>query len=93
MNMFQSSELFGAFVAFVVLFIILLIYDHFNNQSGTEDVRRSNRSRRTFRFQLKRILARLLLKMRKNEEIPDNVVDQLQVFSDHDEMVSVFSTN
>lgn len=43
----------------------------------------------TLRFHMKRMLARLLLKLGKRKPMPDDVVDQLQIFSEADEMVII----
>lgn len=44
-------------------------------------------NRHTVRFHLKKVVARLLIKLRKPQHLPDADVDKLQVFSDHDEWV------
>lgn len=93
MNLFHSSELFGGFLVFVSLFIIIVLLDHFYNERKSNDVEKlSSERRHTLRFQLKRIVARLLLKLGKRKKTPTNVVDKLQVFADQDEMVR-FTSN
>lgn len=88
MNTFQSSELFGAFLVFVALFVIIVLLDLFYQQCMSYDVEKPFYGKHhTLRFQVKRMLARLLLKLGKRKPMPDNVVDQLQVFSDADKMV------
>ncbi|XP_031628464.1 uncharacterized protein LOC116344172 [Contarinia nasturtii] len=84
---FQSEELFGAFLVFVVVFIIILLLDLFYRQYYSRDVEKTVYVKHyTVRFHLKKLLARLLLKLNRREATPDNVVDKLQIFSDTDPM-------
>lgn len=90
MNTFQSSELFGAFLVFVAVFIIIVLLDALYHQCISYDAEKPICGKQhTFRFQIKRIFARLLLKLGRRKPIPDGIVDKLQVFSDTDEMVRI----
>lgn len=84
MNIFQSSELFGAFLLFVLIFIVVLFFESFYRQYISYDVNKQH----SLRFHLKKILAQILLKLGKRKKTPDHVVDQLQIFSDEDKMVN-----
>ena len=59
MHTFQSSELFGAFLVFVAVFIIILLLDLCYQNQSIRDA--ENQRHHTFRFQVKKIVARILL--------------------------------
>lgn len=89
MNTFQSSELFGAFLVFVAVFIVILLLDLcYEHWSSHDVVRAVNERHHTFRFKVKKLIARILLKLGKRKAIPNDAVDKLQVFSVEDPMVS-----
>lgn len=89
MNKFiQSSEMFGAFCVFVALFIILVLLDYFYNSWKSHDSEKPTYGHHhSLRFFVKRLIARLLLKLGKRREIPD--IDKVQDFSDADTMVRI----
>lgn len=93
MNTFQSSELFGAFLIFVVVFILLVLldlcYQHWNSRVVENPINERNC---TFRFKVKKVIARILLKLGKRKAICDDRVDRIQVFSDDDPMVRAAQT-
>lgn len=87
---FQSDELFNAFLLFVIVFIIISLVDLFYHQYDSRDVEKSAYARDyTFRFHLKKVLARLLMQLGRRKAIPAHVVDKLQVLSDADPMVRI----
>lgn len=94
MNTFQSSELFGAFLVFVAVFVVILLLDLCYHHWSSHDVERpTNERHRTFRFRVKKLIAGILLKLGKRKAIPVDKVDKLQVFSDKDPMVSTAQVN
>lgn len=54
-----------------------------------------HKQKQTLRFRIKTLIARLLMKLKKHDEIPDHLIDKLMVFNDKDEMVrfSIFTFN
>lgn len=91
MNKFQSSELFGAFLVFVAIFIIIILLEQFYQQCISNDAENLVYGRHhTLRFHFKKMVARMLLKFGQRKETPDDVVDKLQIFSDSDDMVRYF---
>lgn len=88
MNTFQSSELFGAFLVFVAVFILLVLLDLCYQYWNSSDVEKpiSERSH-TLRFRVKKVIARILLKLGRRKAMNADKVDQIQVFSDDDPMV------
>lgn len=96
--MFNSSEFYGVFLAFMVIFITILLIDYFLKQRKLKYAERSKyagrsiyESRPSLRFYFKRLIARMLFTLAKRKDIPDDQVDKLQVFDDRDEMVRLFS--
>lgn len=88
MNTFQSSELFGAFLVFVAVFILLVLIDLFYQHWHSSDVEKPIKERRqTFCFKVKKVIARVLLRLGRRKVVHDDNVDQLQTFSDDDPMV------
>lgn len=90
MNTFNSDELFGAFLIFVAIFLIIVFLDFFYHFCTAHKLPAQHMySRRTtIQFHTKKILARLLLKLGKRKAISIDEVDRMQKFSESDEMVS-----
>lgn len=89
MHTFRSNDLFGAFLVFVALFVIIVLLDLFYKQCKSSNVEVPIYGKHhTFGFYAKRMLARLVLTMGKRKPMPDDLVDKLQTFSDTDEMVN-----
>lgn len=90
MNTFKSTEMFDAFLVFVVIFILIVFLDLLYHQCTTPKTERPIYGQHhSFRFQFKQFIARLLLKLGKHEHMSDIEVDKLRIFSDKDEMVSL----
>lgn len=88
MNTFQSTELFGAFLVFVAVFITIVLLDLWYQQCCSNDTAKPIYGKHhNLRFQVKKIMAYLFLKLGKRKEMPNEKVDQLQVFSEIDKMV------
>lgn len=91
MNLFESSELFGFFLAIVAITITIVLLKQFYNQGWSNKIEGPIYGLHyTLVFRFKRRIARILLKLGKREETPEHVVDKLQIFSDQDEMVHYF---
>lgn len=89
MNTFHSTELFGAFLVFVFIFMLIVLCDlWYRHCTRPVQDRPSYGQHRTIGFHVKQLIARILLKFGKRENIVTNPnVDKLQLFSDADEMV------
>lgn len=86
---FQSAESFCAFLVFVALFIIIVLLDmFFNSNSSHDNAERPIYGRhQSLRFHVKKLMARLLLRLGKRDAISDAKVDKVQVFSPADDKV------
>lgn len=92
MHKFHSDYLIGGFFVFIALFFTIVLLDFLYQlckkyQKSPQLVYGQHDS---FRFHLKRRLARLLLAFNRKKCDPTLDLAKLQVFSDLDEMVSVF---
>lgn len=86
--MFNSWEFFIVFLTVVVIFVISLLLDYFfylRKLKGNE--RRIYGNRPSLRFYVKKLIARLLIILREQKNIPVDDIDKLQIFNDRDEMV------
>lgn len=89
MNTFHSTGLFGAFLVFVFIFMLIVLCDFwFRHCTRLAPVSFGYRQHRTTGFHVKQFIARILLKFRKQENILMNPnVDKLQLFPDADKLV------
>lgn len=86
MNSFDSSYLLGAFFGLMAIALTYILLEYLSNQRQTIDVIKPIYDRHnSWRFYMKQMIARFLLKLRSGEDLSD----QLRVFSEHDEMVNV----
>lgn len=88
MNTFNSSGLFVAFLVFVVIFLVLVLLDLVYHQCTTHTENPIYGQHHSFRFHVKQLIARILLKLGKRECISDIEADKIQVFSDADDKVN-----
>lgn len=88
MNKFHSDYLFGGFFVFIAVFFAVVLLDFLYHQCRKphKSVQLRYGQHDTFRFHIKRRIARLLLALgqRRHDRVD---VNKLQVFSDLDEMV------
>lgn len=91
MNQFHSDYLFGGFLVFVLVFFVIVLLDFIYHQCRKpyKSVHLLYGQHDTFRFHIKRRIARLLLAFGQRKHDPTLDVDRLQVFSDLDEMVRI----
>lgn len=90
MNKFRSEYLIGGFFVFVGVFfaVVFLDFVHHQCRKQRKSVRPIYGQHVSFRFRVKRLVARLLLALGRRKHDPALDVNKLQVFSMLDEMVS-----
>lgn len=90
MNTFQSSELFGGFLVFIVVFsfVAFLDYLYHHCKSNKNEKLVYDAQHHTFRFHIKQRIACLMLKIAKRKKLNDIEANKLQIFSDADQMVN-----